>query len=67
MMTEAVEKDVVQAVGMAMERPRSRRRFEVVRGQILFHRSIVAERGRREQYDGLWSDGAPNAKTFGPC
>ena len=39
----------------AQERPRSRTRVEVAIGQVRTHRSIVAEAGRREQYEGLWS------------
>jgi hypothetical protein len=38
-----------------MEHPRAGTRVVVAIGQVRAHRWIVAEGGRREQYDGLWS------------
>jgi len=60
----AVEQNVGQAVTVSLERPRTGARFIEVLGQLLFHRSIVAEGERREQYGGWWSCTARITRLF---
>src|ERR1019366_5554920 len=53
------------SVAVKLEHPRAGTRFVVILGQVEFHRPIVAERGRRGQYDGLQPSGGKTTSAFG--